>query len=98
MKWEFHPDAEQELTESTLRYESEIPGLGLRFAREVERVVELILEDPALGVRVQGEIRRFVLRRFPFSVVYAVASGTLYVLAIAHDSRRPGYWRTRSGG
>ncbi len=98
MKWEFHPDAEQELTESTLRYESEISGLGLRFAREVERVVELILEDPALGVRVQGEIRRFVLRRFPFSVVYAVASGILYVLAIAHDSRRPGYWRTRSGG
>lgn len=98
MTWEFHPEAEQEFIESALRYEAEVPGLGLRFADEVQRVIEFVLGRPEIGARVEGEIRRFVLRRFPFSVIYAVRTGTLYVLAVAHGSRRPGYWRSRSGG
>lgn len=44
MSYEFHPEAEQELYEAASRYESEVPQLGLRFADEVERVVQLLLE------------------------------------------------------
>jgi toxin ParE1/3/4 len=95
MKYQFHPEAEQELYEAASRYESEVSGLGLRFADEVERVVRLLLELAELGSRLDDELRHFVLRRFPFSVVYAVASDVVYIVAVAHGSREPGYWRPR---
>jgi plasmid stabilization system protein ParE len=95
MKYAFHPEAEQELYEAAARYESEVPELGFRFIDEVERVVRLLLERPELGSRLDGELRHFVLRRFPFSVVYAGISDVVYVLAVAHGSREPGYWRPR---
>jgi plasmid stabilization system protein ParE len=97
MNYELHPEAELELLDAAARYESEIPGLGERFADEVERVVELLLERPELGARVAGEIRHLVLHRFPFSVIYFVARDLLYILAVAHSSRGPGYWASRVG-
>lgn len=95
MKYGFHPEAEQEMYEAASRYESEVSELGFRFADEIERVIRLLLERPELGSRLDDELRHFVLRRFPFSVVYAVVSDVLYVVAIAHGSREPGYWRSR---
>jgi len=95
MKYEFHPEAEQELYEAASRYELEVSELGFRFADEVERVVRLLLDHPELGSRLDDELRHFVLRRFPFSVVYAVASDVVYIVAVAHGSREPGYWRPR---
>jgi plasmid stabilization system protein ParE len=95
MKHEFHPEAEQELYEAAARYESEVPELGFRFADEVERVIRLLLEHPELGSRLDDELRHFVLRRYPFSVVYAVVSDVVYVVAVAHGSREPDYWRPR---
>ena len=49
MKYEFHPEAEDEFLEAAAHYESEVPGLGDRFGDEVERVVSLLLEHPELG-------------------------------------------------
>jgi len=95
MKYEFHPEAEQELYEAAARYQSEVPGLGFRFADEVESVIRLLLEHPEPGLRLDDELRHFVLRRCPFSVVYAVISDVVYVVAVAHGSREPGYWRPR---
>ena len=95
MNYEFHPEAELEVIESAAWYESEVPGLGLEFGEEVERVIELLLENPELGSAVDGDIRHFVLRRFPFSVIYAVVGPLIYVLAVAHGSRGPGYWKSR---
>jgi toxin ParE1/3/4 len=95
MRYEFHPDAELELYEAALRYESEVPELGRRFGDEVERTVQLLLQHPELGARVDETLRHFVLRKFPFSVVYAVTTDLIYILAIAHGSREPEYWRPR---
>ena len=95
MKYEFHPDAQQELYQVALRYESEVPGLGRQFGEEVERVVQLLLENPELGAVLDSDLRHFILRRFPFSVVYAVATNLVYVVAVAHSSRKPGYWQAR---
>src|ERR1043165_3369104 len=95
MKYEFHPEAEQELYESTSHYEAEVTGLGLRFVDEVERVIQLVLEHPELGSRLDNDLRHFVLRRFPFSIVYAATSDLVYIVAVAHGSREPGYWRLR---
>lgn len=95
MKYEFHPEAEQELYEAASRYEAEVSELGVRFADEVERVIQLLLEHPELGSRLDNDLRHFVLRKFPFSVVYAVVSDIVSIVAVAHGSREPGYWRWR---
>ena len=97
MNYEFHPEAELEVVDAAAYYESEVPGLGERFADEVERVVELLSEQPELGARIEGEIRHFVLQRFPFSVMYSATGNLLYILAVAHGSRSPGYWASRVG-
>jgi toxin ParE1/3/4 len=72
-----------------------VPELGLRLGEEVECVIQLLLEHPELGSRLDDELRHFVLRRFPFSVVYAVAGDLVYIVAVAHGSREPEYWRLR---
>ena len=84
MRYEFHPEAEQELYEAASRYESEVPELGLRFGDEVERVIHLLLEHPELGSRLDEELRHFVLRKFPFSVVYAVVDDLMYRDPVLH--------------
>ncbi|MCC5869255.1 MAG: type II toxin-antitoxin system RelE/ParE family toxin [Gammaproteobacteria bacterium] len=100
MKHEFHPEAEQELLEEAERYESEVPGLGLRFGDEVHRVIELLLENPEAGSPLDPPLRYFVLRRFPHAIIYAVLKDVdaLLIVAVAHGSRKPGYWRDRSSG
>ena len=95
MKYEFHPEAEQELIEAALRYDFEIPGLGQQFGNEVARALELLLGNPELGSRIDEHLRHFVLRRFPFSIVYAATSALVYIVAVAHGSREPGYWKPR---
>ena len=95
MRYQFHPEAELEILEAAARYEAEVPGLALEFGEEVERVIELLLESPDLGAPVDGDIRHFVLRRFPFSVIYVATRDFVYVLAVAHSSREPGYWTLR---
>jgi toxin ParE1/3/4 len=95
MKYKFHPDAELELDQAAIFYEAGMSGLGADFSDEVERVINILLEHPELGARSDEDLRHFVLGRFPFSVVYAAADQLLYIVAIAHGSREPGYWKAR---
>jgi len=95
MNYEFHPEAEHDLYEAALRYEAEVRGLGRRFGDEVIRVVGLLREHPDMGARLDDDLRHFVLRRFPFSVVYAATPDLVYIVAVAHGSREPGYWQSR---
>jgi plasmid stabilization system protein ParE len=95
VKYEFHPEAEQELLEAATRYEREVSGLGERFGTEAFRIVEPLLDNPELGAHIEGDLRHFVLRRFPYSAIYALCSGKLYILAVAHGHRKPGYWKSR---
>lgn len=68
MNYEFHPEAEREFIDQAAHYESEVPGLGSRFADEVDRVIKLLYETPQIGAPVDEELRHFVLRRFPHSM------------------------------
>jgi toxin ParE1/3/4 len=95
MKFEFHPEAERELHEAAAYYEASVPGLGDRFGDEVERVITLVLDHPEMGAKVDRDLRHFVLTRFPFSVVYGCIDDLVYVVAIAHGSREPEYWKHR---
>jgi plasmid stabilization system protein ParE len=92
----FHPDADAELEEAALFYESRMAGLGRSFAAEVERTVALVREYPDAGSTVGPKRRRVLVARFPYSIVYRQDSDAIVIVAVAHQRRRPGYWRRRS--
>ena len=69
--------------------------LGESFTVEFERSISALLEHPLIGNAWRGGTRRFPLRRFPFSIVYQIKPDLLRVVAVAHQSRRPGYWADR---
>ena len=69
--------------------------LGLAFTAEFNRAANLLIGNPEIGQVFHGDMRRFVMRRFPYNVLYHTVSGELHILAIAHQSRRPGYWASR---
>ncbi len=96
MNYFFHPAAEAEFLESVGYYESKVPGLGGAFIEEFEALAELIGESPeAWQVRLEPDIRRAPLHRFPLSIIYREKSDAFQILAIAHDRRRPYYWLGR---
>jgi toxin ParE1/3/4 len=91
----FHPLAEQELIEAAHFYERRAAGLAADFVREVERTLVQIVANPAAGSFFTGAIRRRLVRRFPFAILYQGGSERLSVIALMHLRRRPGYWKTR---
>lgn len=91
----FHPLAEQELNEAASYYDAANPGLGATFLDEVERAVKQILEHPEASPLVNRLVRRKLVRRFPYSVMYAIHADSIRMLAIANQKRRPFYWRGR---
>ena len=96
MKVEFHRDAEHELINAAVRYETEVAGLGERFYSELRAACAVISDYPEIGAPIDSELRKLVLERFPYSLIYAASSDTIYVLAIAHERLPPGYWAGRS--
>ncbi len=90
-----HPEALSEYSEAVVFYEGRAPGLGQDFFNEVQRVLRLIEENPELGSPFEGPYRRAYCRRFPFAVVYREGQDTVWVQAIMHLRRRPGYWKDR---
>ena len=88
-------EAKNELEAAVSFYESEYPGLGLDFAIEVRRLCRMISESPMSGLEIRPDIRRRILRRFPFSILYIVEGDKVLIIAVAHQSRRPGYSHRR---
>jgi len=93
-------EAAAEAAEAAGWYESQRPGLGAEFERAVEAALDLLEEElvplTALGgVSGQRGAKRLILKRFPYDVVVYERGDALVVVAFAHHSRRPGYWRTR---
>lgn len=91
------PAAKAEADEAADWYATRDPDgdLDARFLAEVKRVGRLIGERPHAWAEVEPGVRRVVLRTFPFSLVFAVRPNEVLILAVAHHSRRPGYWRDR---
>jgi plasmid stabilization system protein ParE len=87
-----HPLAEEEVLAAFRWYEERNALVARILAIEVEAAMDLIRESPGRWPRISGRYRRFVLGRFPFSVVYMLRGGCVEVIALAHHRRRPGYW------
>lgn len=92
----FHPLAERELIAATKFYESRASGLGADFIRQIEATLANVLANPELGSLFAGnKIRRRLIDRFPYDVVCELDNDDVFVLAIMHLKRRPGYWKRR---
>ncbi|MGH7207372.1 MAG: type II toxin-antitoxin system RelE/ParE family toxin [Nitrospiraceae bacterium] len=88
----FHRLALRELNEAARFYDSESPGLGSAFLDEVERCTRAILEYPEAGQLIIGAIRRRLVPRFPYALLYSIKQDKLRVLAVMNLKRRPMYW------
>lgn len=96
----FEEEADAEYREAGLWYESRRTNLGIECFDAVDATLRQIVECPHAGTpipRVPRElpVRRRAVKRFPYHVVYLDTPGVLRVLAIAHDRRKPGYWKNR---
>ena len=103
MRVVLHAGAVADLTAAGDWYESQVRGLGLDLADEVQRSLDVIAESPSTwplwpGVPEGLNVRRFLLTGFPFAIAYALEGDRIVVLAVAHLRRRPGYWMGRTGG
>ena len=91
----FLPEAEQEMFEAARYYESQTAGLGIDFLSEAQRAVDSIAEMPITWPAIEGDLRRRLVRRFPFGILYRIESDKIVVVAVAHLRRKPGYWKER---
>ncbi len=95
MNYRFHPGAFVDLEEATLFYFQEDPAIELRFADYVDIAIERITQKPFIWPIVVGEIRRYVLNIFPYSILYSIELDHVLIVAVAHQSREPNYWKDR---
>jgi plasmid stabilization system protein ParE len=96
--FQFSQPASEEFAEAVRWYEARRTGLGCELYDAVVATVDLIRTHPEIGTFRRGRLPNRELRvtRFPYKVVYRVRDDDIYVVAVAHTSRRPGYWKSRT--
>jgi hypothetical protein len=92
---DFHPDAKREAEEAARRYQGLREGLGEDFRAELTAALTIIQETPEFYAVERGSIRLAPLHRFPYGVLYEELLDRIWIAAVAHHSRRPGYWARR---
>lgn len=92
---EFHPAAAEEVEAAEAWYGLRNPLAADAFRAELSRIVEAVRSRPERWPREIADTRRHHFRWFPFSLVYRVEATRILVVAVAHQRRRPGYWRER---
>lgn len=90
-----HPLAADEAEVARLWYFERNPQVSRAFVTALDAAVASIAASPRRWPRVHGKYRRYLLRKFPFSVVYFERDEVIEIIAVAHHRRRPGYWRAR---
>ena len=95
-----HATAANEAARAKQWYDSVRPGLGVEFESAINAALDILEMDPIPSVPAQGAaagrgVRRIVLKRFPYDVVFVLRPGYVWVIAFAHHARRPGFWMRR---
>ncbi len=96
-KLQFLVSASAEVGEAFDWYQARSSRAAARFLAEIERAVILIRESPEVWPPFEAGTRRYLLRSFPYSIIYRPVNDALQIVAVAHQKRRPGYWRSRPG-
>ncbi len=87
--------AKLELDDATCYYDLEYQGLGQRFKKEVRGAARRISEYPEAWSIERGEVRKCLLHKFPYKLLYSIEEDHVFIIAVAHQHRKPDYWIDR---
>jgi plasmid stabilization system protein ParE len=90
-----HPLAADEADGARAWYAARNPTVADAFLLELDAAIANIADGPMRWPRIHGRFRRYLLHKFPFSVVYIERRDFIEVIAVAHHRRKPGYWSQR---
>ena len=88
-------EASEELSAATAYLDAQSPGLGDEFVAAVSVAGKQLQDFPLSGQKIGRGTRRVLIRRFPYQLIYRVEGDEIVIYAVAHQKRRPGYWRKR---
>lgn len=91
----FHHLARKEFLEARDYYDDLVFGLGKIFVTELEKSLNVIKTNPAAYPVINENIRKAVIIKFPYSILYRLEEDRIYVLAVMHQKRKPNYWVKR---
>lgn len=92
----FHPAVANEIKGSYNWYEEKLQGLGDKFLSELEDGFTAIQNFPDTWATFQYTFKRYILNKFPFSIIYKASNEEIFIIAVMHNSRKPTYWLDRS--
>jgi plasmid stabilization system protein ParE len=95
MDYSFHPAAEAELNDAIDYYESIQTGLGIDLAEEVAQAVARAVKFPQAWSFIRKPVRRSLVKRFPYGVLYVAQTNSIFILAVMNLHREPDYWKNR---
>lgn len=95
MKAIFHPEAHEEMIESARFYEGRSKGFGSDFLTAVEETTRRIEQIPEAGMIDRANIRKRLVSGFPFTILYEIQPDRIFIAAVMHQHRRPGFWKKR---
>ena len=95
MKIRFLTVAQQEFDEAVEWYTQQASHLGAQFLDEVNTALKRITTYPSSCMEIEGGIRRCVINRFPYGLIYGVDEDIIVIIAVAHLHRKPRYWSKR---
>jgi hypothetical protein len=95
VKYLLHPEADAELAEAVAYYTQIEPELGIRFYREMERLLSTVCADPQRFRKFDPPARRYFSAQFPYAVIFLDKPEAVWIIAVMHMKRRPGYWKER---
>jgi hypothetical protein len=90
-----HPLAVKEMLEAKKFYNSKVNGLGDHLFEEIDIAIKLIEETPVTWSTIYKNLHRFILKKFPFAVIYRIKEDPIQVIAFMHQRRKPLYWKKR---
>ena len=97
LRIEIHEEAVAEARAAREWYEARSDAAAAAFMAELDQALEQIAEFPKAWPPYVSNTRRYLLHRFPFSIVYRKQRRRVQIIAVAHNHRKPGYWKGRAG-
>lgn len=95
MKYVFHPEALAEYADTVQYYTAERVELAQAFINAVENAIYRVRKSPTLYALIDEDLRRCMIHKFPYGIIYTIEPDYILILAIMHCSREPRYWENR---
>jgi len=95
MTHRFFEEALEEFIAAGRYYNQQVPGLGDEFVDEVEDGILAITANPRTWRPIEADVRRYLVRRFPYGIYYTIERESVVIWAVKHLHRDPDYWQER---